>query len=223
MNSSKARWAVACAALAAALGVALVMVHAANASEILIGDAKSQPESLTAAPGGVLIVGSASSPFVYRVKPGSTAAEKFIDASSDMGPDFAFIGYQRGSAFVDMNNDGFMDLVVTSLAEKPRILVNNALNGNNWILFDLRGRKSNREGIGARVKVTTGSGRTLYNLATTSVGFMSSSDRRVHFGLGKEQSIEAVEIRWPGGAVQVLDHVKPNQILKVEEPDVKKP
>jgi enediyne biosynthesis protein E4 len=149
--------------------------------------------------------------------------KKFVDVGKDMGPDFAFVGYQRGSAFVDLNNDGFMDLVVTSLGEKPRILINNALNGNDWIMFDLRGRTSNRDGIGATIRLTTGSGRTLYNHANTSVGLMSTSDRRVHFGLGKELTIERVEIRWPSGIVQHLDHIRADQILKVEEPEERKP
>ena len=142
----------------------------------------------------------------------------FIDVTEKMGPDFAFAGYQRGSAFVDLNNDGFMDLVVTSLGQKPRILMNNALVKNHWIMFDLRGHKSNRDGIGATIKVTTGSGRMLYNHVTTSVGFMSSSDRRAHFGLGAETKIDHVEIRWPSGIVQRLEHPAVDQIVKVEEP-----
>jgi enediyne biosynthesis protein E4 len=142
----------------------------------------------------------------------------FIDVTETMGPDFAFVGYQRGSVFVDLNNDGFMDLVVTSLGEKPRILMNNALVKNHWIMFDLRGHKSNRDGIGATIKVTTESGRMLYNHVTTSVGFMSSSDRRAHFGLGAETTIGHVEIRWPSGIVQRLEHLAVDQIVKVEEP-----
>ncbi|MGA8530305.1 MAG: CRTAC1 family protein [Acidobacteriaceae bacterium] len=141
----------------------------------------------------------------------------FIDATGTMGPDFGLLGYQRGSAFVDLNNDGFMDLVVTSLGEKPRILLNNALNANHWLLFDLRGRRSNRNGIGANIKVVTGSGRTLYNHATTSVGFMSSSDRRVHFGLGTETKVDFVEIRWPSGIVQRIDKPEVDRIVRVEE------
>jgi len=144
-----------------------------------------------------------------------------VDATDKMGPDFSFLGYQRGSAFVDLNNDGFMDLVVTSLGEKPHILINNALNSNHWIMFDLRGHRSNRDGIGSRIKVTTASGRTLYNHATTSVGFMSSSDKRVHFGLGEERLLKNVEIRWPSGVVQNLDQVAADQILRVEEPEEK--
>lgn len=143
---------------------------------------------------------------------------KFIDVSSEMGQDFGVKGYQRGSAFVDLNNDGFLDIVVTSLSEKPRILKNNGLSGNHWIMLDLCGRKSNRSGIGARIKVTTASGRTLFNHATTSIGLMSSSDRRVHFGLGKEESIREIEIRWPSGILQCISAPGINQILKVVEP-----
>ena len=140
------------------------------------------------------------------------------DVTAQMGPDFSFLGYQRGSAFVDLNNDGFMDLVVTSLGERPRILMNNALAPHHWIMFDLRGHKSNRDGIGARIKVVTASGRALYNHVTTSVGFMSSSDRRAHFGLGAETRIDHVEIRWPSGILQRIDHPAIDQILRVEEP-----
>ena len=142
----------------------------------------------------------------------------FIDVTEKMGPDFAFVGYQRGSAFVDLNNDGFMDLVVTSLGQKPRILMNNALVKSHWIMFDLCGHKSNRDGIGATIKVATGSGRLLYNHVTTSVGFMSSSDRRAHFGLGSETEIDHVEIRWPSGIVQRLEHPAADRIVRVEEP-----
>jgi enediyne biosynthesis protein E4 len=145
------------------------------------------------------------------------AGKTFANVTEKMGPDFAFVGYQRGSAFVDLNNDGFMDLVVTSLGEKPRILMNNALVKNHWIMFELRGHNSNRDGIGATIKVTTGSGRMLYNHVTTSVGFMSSSDRRAHFGLGAEAKIDNVEIRWPSGIMQRLEHPAADRILKVEE------
>ena len=143
----------------------------------------------------------------------------FTDVTSEMGPDFGFVGYQRGSAFVDLNNDGFMDLVVTSIGERPRILINNALTRNHWIMFNLRGRKSNRDGIGATIKVITSSGRALFNHLTTSVGFMSSSDRRVHFGLGADSKLDYVEIRWPSGIVQRINRPVVDQILAVEEPE----
>ena len=143
---------------------------------------------------------------------------QFLDVSQEMGPDFLRVGFQRGSAFVDLNNDGFMDVVVTSLNQRPRILLNSADNGNRWLLIQATGQKSNRDGIGTKIKVTTPSGRTLYNHVSVSVGFMSSSDRRVHFGLGSEKSAESIEIQWPSGTVQTFKNVPADQILKVDEP-----
>jgi enediyne biosynthesis protein E4 len=141
----------------------------------------------------------------------------FEDVSEKLGPDFLPLGYHKGSAFADLNNDGFMDLIVTALNERPRILINSG-NSNHWLLLALQGTKSNRDAIGAQVKVTTGFGRTLYNHVTTSVGFMSSSDRRVHFGLGAETKIASIEIRWPSGKLQKLGETAIDQILRVQEP-----
>ncbi len=148
----------------------------------------------------------------------NVGGKTLVDVTGKMGPDFEFVGFQRGSAFVDLNNDGFMDLVVTSLGERPRILMNSALSGNHWIMFDLRGHKSNRSAIGATIKVTTASGRALYNHVTTSAGFMSSSDRRVHFGLGAETALDQVEIRWPSGILQRIERPAVDRIMNVEEP-----
>jgi len=144
--------------------------------------------------------------------------KQFEDVSDAMGKDFLRVGYQRGSAFGDLNNDGFPDIVVTSLNEPPRILINSADNGHHWLVLELTGRVSNRDAIGARVKVTTGSGRVLYDHVSVSVGFMSSSDKRVHFGLGVEKQISSVEIRWPRGRVQALKNVPADQFLKITEP-----
>jgi len=142
---------------------------------------------------------------------------KFVSVSETLGPDFLRKGYQRGSAIADLNDDGFMDLVITSLNEKPRILINSADNGNHWLTLDLVGRTSSRDAIGAFVKIVTESGRVLYNHVSTSVGFMSTSDKRVHFGLDEEKRVKTIEIRWPSGVVQELRDVKGDQILKVEE------
>jgi hypothetical protein len=143
----------------------------------------------------------------------------FIDVSREMGEDFLRIGYQRGSAFADLNNDGFMDLVVTSLNQKPRILLNSADNGNHWLLMKLVGHRTNRDAIGAKVKVTTASGRTFYNHVTGSVGFLSTSDLRLHFGLGSETVATTIEIHWPSGIVQTIRDIPGDKILKVDEPD----
>ncbi|MEO8128046.1 MAG: CRTAC1 family protein, partial [Bryobacteraceae bacterium] len=144
--------------------------------------------------------------------------KEFIDVSSEIGADFLRIGYQRGSAFVDLNNDGFEDIVVTSLHEKPRILMNGGNKGSHWLTIATTGSGSNRDGIGARLKLTTASGRTLYNYVTSSGGFLSSNDPRVHFGLGIESAIRSIEIRWPSGKIQTMSDVKSDRILQVNEP-----
>jgi len=142
----------------------------------------------------------------------------FVDVSEGLGADFLSMGYQRGSAVGDLNDDGFPDLVVTSLNKRPRILLTAGGNGHHWLWVDLVGTKCSRDAIGAKVKVTTGSGRVLYGHVSVSSGFMSSSDRRLPFGLGSDDSIRSVEITWPGGQTQELRDVKVDQHLRVVQP-----
>src|SRR5260370_9532651 len=116
----------------------------------------------------------------------------------------------RGAAFGDLNNDGRIDIVTTSLNSKPEILSNRSENSNHWLLIALVGKRSNRDGLGARLKVSTASG-TQYNHATTSVGDGSSSDKRVHFGLGPCAKVDRTELAWPRATKQVLKDVAANQ------------
>jgi hypothetical protein len=94
--------------------------------------------------------------------------------------------------------------------------MNRSANQNHWLIVELTGTKSNRDGLGARLKVTAG-GATQFNHATTSVGYSTSSDRRVHFGLGAAAVVDRIEIVWPSGIRQILENVKADQVLKVRE------
>ena len=123
----------------------------------------------------------------------------------------------RGSAMGDLNGDGRLDIVVTALSAPAEIWMNQSPGSNHWLEMKLQGTKSNRDAIGARIKVVTKSGAQ-YNHVTTSVGYASSSAGPVHFGLGQKVSAELVEIHWPSGIVQELKNVKADQLLKIKEP-----
>jgi hypothetical protein len=117
----------------------------------------------------------------------------------------------RGVAFGDLNNDGWQDVVVSTLGGEPLVLMNRGGAGH-WLNITLRGTRSNRDGLGSRVVVN---GQT--RIATTSGSYVSASDKRLHFGLGPAETAK-VEVYWPSGAHQTLEGVKANQFLEVKEP-----
>jgi hypothetical protein len=142
---------------------------------------------------------------------------KFEDVSGTAGKDFQHAAAHRGAAFGDLNNDGRIDIITNSLGAEPEIFINRTQNGHHWLLVELEGTRSNRDGLGAKIAIIAG-GKSQYNHATTSVGYGSSSDRRVHFGLGTESRVETLEVVWPSGARQSFRDVKADQILKIKEP-----
>ncbi len=119
----------------------------------------------------------------------------------------------RGAAFGDINNDGRMDVVVTSLGGPPLVLLNRESSGNHWLSILLRGSRSNRDGYGARVRVN---GQTRF--ATSAGSYLCANDKRLHFGLGAAEKA-GVEVLWPSGTKQVLADVRADQFLEVAEPE----
>lgn len=140
----------------------------------------------------------------------------FADVSSTAGPSFLAPKIHRGAAFGDFNNDGKIDLVVTALNDKPQLLMNRSSSENHWIIIKLVGTKDNRDGLGTKIKIRI-KNDVQFNEATTAVGYSSSSDKRVHFGLGNATVIDKIELSWPTGIKQVLANVKADQVLTVVE------
>jgi hypothetical protein len=141
---------------------------------------------------------------------------RFADVSKSSGAAFQIPLAARGLAIGDLDNDGFMDAVVNCLDRTP-VMLRNQGNGNNWLMIDTIGSKSNRDGIGARVEVVTESGKHLWATVNPAGSYQSAGDKRVHFGLGSDKRCRTVEITWPSGTVQRLENVAGNQILKVTE------
>jgi len=124
----------------------------------------------------------------------------------------------RGSAIGDFNGDGRMDVVVTALQAPAEVWMNQSPGNNHWLELKLQGTRSNRDGIGARVKVVTKSG-TQYDHKSNAAGYASSSAGPMHFGLGSNASADLVEIRWPSGIVQQLRDVAADRVVQVKEPE----
>lgn len=142
---------------------------------------------------------------------------KFAALTAEAGFTGQLPSRHRGSAVGDLNGDGKLDVVVNALNAPAEIWLNQSPGANHWIEFKLQGTKSNRDGIGARIKIVTKSG-TQYNHMTTSCGYASSSAGSVHFGLGASATVDLVEIRWPSGIVQQLKDVAADQVLGLKEP-----
>jgi len=141
----------------------------------------------------------------------------FVDVSAEAGPVFKQAWVGRGMAIGDIDNDGRLDAVVTTNDGPLYVLHNETASSNHWLLLKLVGHKSNRDAIGAEIKLVTQAG-SQYQTVTTASSYLSSSDKRVHFGLGAENSVQTIEIRWPSGIRQTLKNVGADQILKVDEP-----
>ena len=147
---------------------------------------------------------------------------RFEDVSSNAGAGISTPAASRGCAFGDFDNDGDVDVLVNTMNGYPQLLRCDSRTGNNWIKIKTIGTKSNRSGIGARVKcVTIDPGQSKPHSQIDEVrsggGYFSQSDLRVHFGLGKAGKVALLEIRWPSGAIDTLKDIQPNQLIFVRE------
>ena len=141
----------------------------------------------------------------------------FEDVSAVSGAALQEPWVGRGMAIGDINNDGRVDAVVTTNDGPVHMLMNMTSNQNHWLTLELVGHRSNRDAIGAEVKLVTATG-SQFATVTTASSYLSSSDKRVHFGLGSANEAQSIEIRWPSGIVQNLQHVRGDRIMRIEEP-----
>jgi hypothetical protein len=141
----------------------------------------------------------------------------FADVSAQSGSVFAQPWVARGLAVGDVDNDGRLDAIVTTNDGLVHVLHNQTQTRNHWLLLKLVGHSSNRDAIGAEVELVTAAGSQFATVSTAS-SYLSASDKRVHFGLGKESSIQRIEIRWPSGIRQTIKDARADQILQIDEP-----
>jgi hypothetical protein len=144
----------------------------------------------------------------------------FVEASATSGLDAGPPRAHRGAAFGDLDQDGRVDVVVTALGAPAELWHNETTDPGHWLDVRLVGTRSNRDGIGAVVKIASTADprwHEQFNTMTTAVGYASSSAGPVHFGTGAARTLDVVEIRWPSGAVQTLTNVSSDQVLTVRE------
>ena len=142
--------------------------------------------------------------------------EKFVDVSTDLGDYFQEENVGRGACFGDYDNDGDLDGYVVTLNGMGSFLRNNRGNENNWITFQLVGTESNRDAIGALIKISAGNKEQVATRRSTT-GYLSQNDPRIHFGIGDAETLEFVEVKWPSGKIQRLENLGINQIHTITE------
>ncbi|HYN24884.1 MAG TPA: CRTAC1 family protein [Pyrinomonadaceae bacterium] len=141
---------------------------------------------------------------------------RFADVSDKVGEAVKRPNASRGAAFGDYDNDGDIDILINSVNGPPELLRADSSNQNNWIKIKTIGVKSNRDGIGARIKCVTEDGSQIDEVRSGG-SYYSQNDLRVHFGLGGNQKVKALEIQWPSGQVDTLSNIAANQLIIVKE------
>ncbi|HKV78434.1 MAG TPA: CRTAC1 family protein [Candidatus Sulfotelmatobacter sp.] len=140
----------------------------------------------------------------------------FENVSDQLGPDFQLPRVSRGAAIGDFDNDGDLDILINNCGQSPQLLRNDGGNANHWLEILLIGTKSNRDGVGARLKVTAGD-LVLYDQRKGGMSYQSAQDPRLHFGLAQRSFIDSIEILWPSGSATRLSNIKADRIIAVKE------
>ena len=153
---------------------------------------------------------------LYNNVPNPQGGRRFSDVSRSSGPGITLMSSSRGVAFADFNNDGNVEIAINNMNDRPYLLQNQERNGNHWILLQTIGTKSNRDGIGARVEVRTESQRQMDEVRSGG-GYISQSDLRLHFGLGRHTQVEQITVWWPSGVVDKVRNVPADRIVILEE------
>jgi len=142
----------------------------------------------------------------------------FEDVSASGGDVFRTAFAARGAAFGDLNNDGWIDVAVNCNDGPAVVLMNRGGNGNHWVLIKTIGARSNRDGIGAGIRLVSASGDEQRAFVSAAGSYASSNDKRVHFGLGSSAHIRLIEVTWPSGIVQRLENIEGDRVLTIREP-----
>lgn len=175
----------------------------------------------------IVLANGQTFPQIDRFQTGITYAErnllfhnrgdgKFDEVGRQSGPGFEIRKVSRGLATADYDNDGDLEILVSNMSSSPDLLRRLRKNPNHSILVRTIGTKSNRDGIGAEVKVTAGD-LTQYDTVRSGGSYLSASDLRLHFGLGKRTAIDRIDVRWPSGQTQTLENPPIDHILVIKE------
>jgi len=140
----------------------------------------------------------------------------FVNKSAEAGSGLQLIKVSRGIATGDYDNDGDLDILISNANDTPDLLRNDGGNNGNWILIRTIGTKSNRAGIGTRVKIQAGDLVQIDEVRSGS-GYISQNDLRLHFGFGDRKKIDLIEVRWPSGVVDTIRNIDPNQVITIKE------